>query len=182
MAICHVRLGEQDAALDEAAAALALDPRSADARILRGGILAGRGEYDAALRELRAAVESDPAKPMVRLDLAKVLDEAGRRSEARQEYESILAMQRDYAPALTGLGALEARDGHLQQAAVLLRRALQLEPAHASTRFDLARVLEQQGLRDEARAEYRTLADDKAASPAVRAAARQRLRTTRHNP
>ena len=85
IAICQVRLNDQDEALREAAAALAIDPRFTDSRVLRGGILASRGQYDAALAELRAAVDTDPEKPMVRLDLAKVLAEAGRNEEARVE-------------------------------------------------------------------------------------------------
>ena len=45
MAICYVRIGDKDNALRETGAALAIDPRSTDARILRGGILASRGQY-----------------------------------------------------------------------------------------------------------------------------------------
>ena len=37
LAICHVRRGEQDASLREADAALALDPRFSDARVLKAG-------------------------------------------------------------------------------------------------------------------------------------------------
>src|SRR5262245_19976395 len=107
MAICYVRLNRQDDALREAEAALVLDPRSTDARILRGGIFASRGQYERSIAELRAGLANDPAKPMVRLDLAKVLDEAGRHDEARREYEAIVAHQADYAPALMGLGAIE---------------------------------------------------------------------------
>ena len=77
MAICHLRLGDPSAALREADAALALDPRFSDARVLKGGVLASRGAYDEAVRELRAAVDTDPNKPPIRLDLAKILAEAG---------------------------------------------------------------------------------------------------------
>jgi tetratricopeptide (TPR) repeat protein len=112
---------------------------------------------------------------MVRLDLAKVLDESGRHDEARKEYEAILALQADYSPALTGLGALEAQAGRLPEAIELFRRALAVEPARDSTRFNLARVLEEQGRRDEARAEYQKVAESESAPPAIRAAARERL-------
>ncbi len=173
MAICYVRLGDQDGALREAAAALAIDPRYADARVLRGGVLASRGQYDASLSELRAAVASDPAKPMVRLDLAKVLDEAGKRDEASREYETILNQQPDFAPALTGLGALRARDGRFKEAEDLLRRALSRDPANDTTRFDLARVLEEEGKKAEAVAEYRALVEK--APEKIRQAARARL-------
>jgi len=120
-------------------------------------------------------VETDPAKAMVRIDLAKVLDEAGKTTEAEREYQTILTQQPDYAPALTGLGALRARQGNLNTAADLLRRAVQIDPSNATTRFDLAHVLEQQGRRGEAVAEYRTLANEPSASERIRQAARARL-------
>ena len=181
IAICHVRLNEQDEALSEAAAALAIDPRFADSRVLRGGILASRGQYDAAVAELRGAIETDPEKPMIRLDLAKVLAEAGRSDEARAEYEALLSRQPDYAPALTGLGALRARMGQLDEAVALLRRSLDVEPAQGDARFDLARVLQQQGRREDAVVEYRRLLDAPSTAPAIKTAARQRLLSlTRH--
>ena len=50
----------RDDALREADAALAIDPRFTDARVLRGGVLAARGDYEAAITELQAAVDDRP--------------------------------------------------------------------------------------------------------------------------
>src|SRR5262249_938831 len=134
----QLRRGERDEALREAAAALAIDPRFSDARVLRGGVLAARGDYAGAVAELRQAVETDPAKPALRLDLARVLAEAGRADEARAEYEAALTVQPDYAPALVGLGVLLAGRGDVAGAESALRRALEIDPAQAEARFDLA--------------------------------------------
>jgi arylsulfatase A-like enzyme/Tfp pilus assembly protein PilF len=175
IAICHIRTGQQDSALKEADAALAIDPRFSDARVLRAGILASRGQYDQAIAELQQAVSLDPAKPMIRLDLAKVLDEAGRPDDAQHEFEAILKTQPDYVPALTGLGALLAKRGRPDDAAKLLRRSLALEPAQDDGRFNLARVLEQQGHKAEAVAEYRHLVDRATTAPHIKAAAQARL-------
>lgn len=182
IAICHIRLEQQDSALKEADAALAIDPRFSDARVLRAGILASRGQYDQAIAELQQAVSLDPAKPMIRLDLAKVLDEAGRPDDAQHEFEAILKTQPDYVPALTGLGALLAKRGRPDDAAKLLRRSLALEPAQDDGRFNLARVLEQQGHRTEAIDEYQRLVDGPTTSPAVKAAARARLTAITRTP
>ena len=127
------------------------------------------------IAELQQAISQDPAKPMIRLDLAKVLDEAGRPDDAQHEFETILKTQPDYVPALTGLGALLAKRGRPDDAATLLRRSLALEPAQDDGRFNLARVLEQQGRPAEAIDEYRHLVDAPTTSPAVKAAARARL-------
>jgi len=175
IAICHVRLGEREAALREAEAALALDPRFTDARVLKAGVLAARGEHDAAIRVLREAIATDPAKPIVRLDLAKILTEAGRTEEARAEFETLLRLEPDSVPGLIGLGALLAGQGQLEAAEAALRRALDHEPSAAQARFNLARVLERAKRSTEATAEYRRVADDEKASPELRAAARARL-------
>ncbi len=61
IAICYLRLGRQEAARREAEAALAIDPRYTDARVLRAGVLASRGEYDAAIADLRDGRDDRPS-------------------------------------------------------------------------------------------------------------------------
>jgi tetratricopeptide (TPR) repeat protein len=175
IAVCYLRLGDREAAQREAEATLVVDPRFTDARVLKAGVLAARGAYDPAISELRQAVTTDPAKPAIRLDLARVLAEAGRAPEARAEYNAILNIQADYAPALTGLGALEASGGDLEAAARHLRRALEIQPDQDEARFDLAQLLDRQGRRDEAVAEYRRLVEAKDTGSPIRARARERL-------
>jgi arylsulfatase A-like enzyme/Flp pilus assembly protein TadD len=175
IAVCYLRLADREGALREAEATLAVDPHFTDARVLRAGVLATRGAYEPAIADLREAVKTDAAKPAIRLDLARVLAEAGRTAEARAEYDAILKIQADYAPGLTGLGALEARSGDLEAAARHLRRALEAQPEQDEARFDLAQVLDQQGRRGEAVAEYRRLVEAKDTDPAIRTQARERL-------
>jgi choline-sulfatase len=174
IAVCALRLGDREAALHEAEATLAIDPRFTDARVLRAGIQASTGAYEPAIAELRQAVATDPGKPALRLDLARVLAEAGRAAEARAEYDLILRAQPGFAPALTGLGALQAAQGDLEAASLTLRRALDAQPGQDEARVDLAQVLERLGRRTEAADEYRRLAAS-AAAPAIRARARARL-------
>ncbi len=175
IAICELRRGDQQAALREAEATLAVDPRFTDARILRAGVLASRGAYQPAIADLRQAVQTDPAKPAIRLDLARVLAESGRKTEAAAEYDAVLRVQPDFAPALTGKGALQAELGELDAAERTLRRALELSPRQDEARFDLAQVLERRGRRQQAIAEYHRLAEAEQTSPEVRARARNRL-------
>jgi tetratricopeptide (TPR) repeat protein len=179
IAICHVRLGEREQALREADAALALDPKFTDARVLKAGVLASRGEHAAAVTVLREAIATDPAKPMLRLDLAKVLAEAGRRDEARAEFEAILKLEPTSVPALTGLGAVLAGQGDRAGAEATLRKALASEPAAAQARLNLAQVLDKAGRSAEAAAEYRVVADDEQAPADARSTARSRLQKAR---
>ena len=175
MAICHLRLGEREAALREAEAALALDPRFTDARVLKAGVLASRGEHDAAVDVLREAIATDPAKPMIRLDLAKILAEAGRRDEARAEFETLLRLEPDSVPALTGLGALLAGQGDLAapRRRCVARSSTSRRPRRRASTS--RRCSSGAGRSAEAAAEYRTLAEDEKAPPELRAAARARL-------
>ena len=176
IAVCELRLGDREAALREADATLALDPRFSDARVLRAGVLASRGEHATAIGELRRAVETDPAKPALRLDLARVLAEAGRPGEAKAEYDTLLKLRPDDPAALTGRGALAAASGDAAAALRDLRRALELQPQLDEARIDLAQVLERLGQRDEALAEYRRLSDAPGTAPAIKARAREGLR------
>lgn len=175
MAICHLRLGEQQEAEREASAALAIDPRFTDARVLRAGVMASHGDHPGAIAELRAAVATDPGKSILRLDLAKVLAEAGQAAEARREFEGLLKVQLDFAPALIGLGSLDAEAGRLDEASSRFRRAIQVEPRQLEARIALGQVLQQQGRTAEAAEEYRRVASDARATPTERAQAKQRL-------
>ncbi len=175
IAICYLNLGDRDGALREADAALALDARFTDARVLRAGVLAARNQYETAIAELRSAVATDPGKPAIRLDLAKVLAEAGQPAEARRTYDELLREQPDFAPALIGLAALQASTGDLEGAAQGLRKALDLDPRQLNARFNLAQVLERQQRLSEARLEYERLAQAAEAPSALRAEARRRL-------
>jgi choline-sulfatase len=175
MAICYLRLDEPANAEREASAALAIDPRFTDARVLRAGVLASRGDHPGAIAELRAAVATDPGKSILRLDLAKVLTEAGNAAEARTEFEGLLETQPDYAPALIGLGSLDAEAGRLDEASARFRRAIEVEPRQLEARIALGQLLQQQGRPVEAVEEYRRVADDARATPTQRAEARRRL-------
>lgn len=177
IAICYLNLGDRDGALREADAALALDARFTDARVLRAGVLAARSQYETAIAELRSAVATDPGKPAIRLDLAKVLAEAGQPAEARRTYDELLREQPDFAPALIGLAALQASSGELEGAAQGLRRALDLDPRQLNARFNLAQVLERQQRLSEARLEYQRLAQAPETPATLRAEARRRLET-----
>jgi choline-sulfatase len=175
IAICELRAGDRDAAIREADAALAIDPRFSDARILKAGVLAGRGQYDLALAELATAVKDDPAKPTIRLDYARVLEEAGRPDDAASQFGAALELEPGSAAALAGLGALYARQGRLDAAGGALKRALAMHPEADEARFNLAKVYERQRDEAAARVEYRRLVEGPETTPAVRAAARERL-------
>ena len=179
IAICELRLGNADRALAEEDAALAIDPHYADARVLKGGVYASRGQYEAAVRELSQAVDTDPAKAGLRLDLAKVLVDAKRFDEADAQYHRALELDPASADAHTGYGVLLATRGARDAASREFQRALELDPLHDEARFDLGKLLEEQGKAADARAQFEIVSASETAAPAIRQAARDRLRVLR---
>lgn len=76
--------------------------------------------------DLVAAVRQNPDDLGLRMRLAQAFMLAGRRNEAVDQYESILKAQKDYAPALAGLGTLALREKEWKTAEGYFRRASEL--------------------------------------------------------
>jgi arylsulfatase A-like enzyme/Tfp pilus assembly protein PilF len=176
IAVCLLRLGRQKEAMEEAAAALAIDPKFTDSRILRASVLEQTGRYDAAIAEFRTALENDPAKLMIRLDLAKVFLEAGRLDDAQHEYETVLAQQPQLGTALADVAVLYMKQGKREAARSALQRALAIDPSLQEARFNLARLDEGEGRTADALAGYRQLVESAATAPDLRRAATERMR------
>jgi tetratricopeptide (TPR) repeat protein len=175
MAVCYAETQRPDDALREIEAALLLEPKLSDARVLRSAIREKRRDHDGAVADLRAAVATDPAKPILRYKLARLLAAAQRTAEAEAAFAELLKLRPDFAAAYAGLGAIHAGQGRLPEAVAEYRKALELEPLLDDARFNLAEVLEGQQRLPEALAEYRRLAAADAARPEVRQAAEVRL-------
>jgi arylsulfatase A-like enzyme/Tfp pilus assembly protein PilF len=154
LAVCYLKTGDPSMALREADAALGLEEHFVEARVLRGRVFLTEGKPAEAAQELRTAVADDPEKPVLRLALAHALEEAGRPAEAVEEYRAVLAREPENGAALAGLAAEAARRGDIAGATPLLRRALAADPEQDKARFILAQILEGEGRRAEAEAEY----------------------------
>lgn len=88
-AACRGPLGTEDTCRGAVAAweaALALRPHDVQARRLLGRLLAATGRTAPAEQALRRALEDEPNYLGARLDLARLLFEAGRREAAREEF------------------------------------------------------------------------------------------------
>ena len=157
-------------------AALAIDPRASDARMLRGGLLASRGRIEDGLKELRAAVEIDPGNASFHVGLARVLITARRYEEASSEVVRALDLQPGNPVAQATSGTLLMAQGQPDRAVEAFQRALRIDEDQDDVRLDLARALEQAGRGAAAQAEYRRLAEGRETPPEIRRAARDRLR------
>lgn len=92
-------------------------------------------------------------------------------AEARQIFDAVLREYPDDQNAMAGLGYIALMDGDLDNAELMLRRAVEINPAVGEPRLHLAATLERAGLLAGARKEAWRAASD----PRVREAAQQLL-------
>lgn len=105
-------------------------------------------EYDdpaAAEDAYRQALEIDPTMVDARLNLGRLLHEAGRTVEAEGHYRTALETRPDDSTALFNLG-VALQDLHRPaEAAEVYEKALEIDPALADAHYNLAVVYEEMG-------------------------------------
>jgi tetratricopeptide (TPR) repeat protein len=130
------------------------------------GTEAGRAD-SAALRaeaarqatgHFRAALAAEPGNTSARVNLGKLLADAGRTAEAMEQYRAALAGDPAAQDARVNLAALLASAGREAEGAALLREALAAEPGLAEAHYHLGLLLEKSGARREAESEFRDAA------------------------
>ena len=118
--------------------ALALDPRSVEAQSQLAMALAGRvlvnitdtAELDLSRAEGLAAqaLLASPRSPLPHYAKGSVLRAQRRYAEAIPEYETVLALDRNYVSALYCLGQCKLFTGSIEETIPLTERAIQLSP------------------------------------------------------
>jgi len=127
-------------ALASYAAAASLDTGSAEALLFSGLALQRLGRWEEAIAAHRSAVELDPSPTRALFHLAAAQEQAGRAlgdssyfGQAVASFEQLLAVDPDDAYALNYLGYMFAEAGiRLDEAVVLLERALAIEPQNGA--------------------------------------------------
>ncbi|MES1244514.1 MAG: tetratricopeptide repeat protein [Acidobacteriota bacterium] len=104
----------------------------------------------AAMDAYRQALEIDPTMVDARLNLGRLLHEAGRTVEAEGHYRSTLETLPDDPTALFNLGVALQDLGRPAEAAEVYEKALEIDPALADAHFNLALVCEELGRRQAA--------------------------------
>ena len=91
----------------------------------------------------RQALEIDPTMVDARLNLGRLLHEAGRTVEAEGHYRSALETRPDDPTALFNLGVALQDLGRPAEAAEVYEKALEIDPALADAHYNLAVVYEE---------------------------------------
>ncbi len=128
-----------------------------------GGLLIVQESDEEALRHLQAALElpsgNEPVVMAALFDAAGVLVRRGRREEAVEYYNQVLAKRPDSTQALTGRAMARIQLGRETEAIPDLRRLAALEPDRGAPRLHLGMVHQRLGRPAEAFEHYRAALD-----------------------
>lgn len=146
--IAHGTRRERDTAPDEESPAAAHAGRTdGDGRTAADWFELATELETVAPDDARAAYEAslrlDPA-PDTRVNLGRLLHEAGRHAEAESQYRQVLAV-REHALAAYNLGVLLEDSGRDTDAIHAYARAIAAEPSLAEAHYNLARLYERRG-------------------------------------
>lgn len=104
------------------------DPRSFEARLNLGAVLANRGELKEAQEHLSAALALDPKSVMGSYSLGMVFDRQGADRLASDHYERAIALDPDHVKAKYFLAEAQMRAARYREAARLFGEVMQREP------------------------------------------------------
>jgi tetratricopeptide (TPR) repeat protein len=136
-----------------------LDPDHDDARLRLVSILLQNSNAPEALPHVEHLRRSLPGNPSVDIALAKCQDLLGQQEEAKATLDDLLHRQPENAAALAERGRLALRARDLLRAEMLLRDAVQRNPASLDTRYLLVQALRLAGKDEQARTEQEALSE-----------------------
>jgi tetratricopeptide (TPR) repeat protein len=149
------RLGKQDLAISEyLKVAASVDARSKGAATVflhLGEIYRLKGDLNNAIAALSKARTAQPEDPQILGALGQALDSAGRKQEARENYEHCLRLDPKNGMALNNLAfILVENHGDLDQALTYAQRARQLLPHYPDVSDTLGQIYLKKQLTDSA--------------------------------
>jgi tetratricopeptide (TPR) repeat protein len=130
---------------------LKTSPNSADVWMRLGVMQRELGQSDAALASFEQAGNADPKNVQAFLNRAMLFEALGKKTEAHDAYNKVLALQPENALALNNLAYLNADSGtNLDQAMTFAQRAKQKAPDNPDVSDTLGYVYYQKNLNAEA--------------------------------
>jgi tetratricopeptide (TPR) repeat protein len=143
--------GRPEVALEAATTALALDPRSLDARIARARYLAQTGGREEAAAILGEAIESEVRYPRLDIRFAELVElPAGRLDSAEKRLRRAVDREPYLADGWRILGQTLEESGRLDEAGEAYREGLVFQPRDATLHEQLGLLLTRAGGLDEA--------------------------------
>ncbi|MDG4550140.1 MAG: glycosyltransferase [Candidatus Contendobacter sp.] len=135
--------------------ALRLAPGMVDAHVNLANLLKDQGRHDEALAHYQHALGLNPNQALVYCCMGDILRQRGIYDAAMECYQHAIQLQPDLADAYHHLGmVLSHMENRLDEAAQCYRQVLRYRPDSTEARINLGKMLEQQGLIEEARECY----------------------------
>ena len=160
LAAGYMRNGQMAVALDEARKAVVIDPSYADAFGLLGLIYMGLGEQAQAQENFLRSLKLDPTSPDLNNNYGWFLCQTGRESESFSYFQRALSdpLYGTPAKANQNAGTCYAQVKDYVNAERFLRRAIELDAANNSTKYQLASLYLKLGQTERAAFYYGLLA------------------------
>jgi tetratricopeptide (TPR) repeat protein len=151
LGLAYFKSGQLAPAVEEFTALLAKQPGNAQARQLRGVCLLELERNEEAAADYSALMPSQDAN--VRIGLASAYLRLKRLKESQEIIDTLI--ESESAPVKLLLGQMQMENGQLDEAAALLKRALELDPAIQTAHLSLGAIYWQRGERAAAVEEWR---------------------------
>ena len=139
-----MQAGDLPGAISNYQAAIASDPKYADAHNDYATALALKGTWDEASTEYKMAVELKPDDELFHANYARALVKIGRKSDAEAELQAAYKLNSKDKNVLSALADIYVKQGNLSRASLYLKEALQLYPSSANLENRLSYVLAQE--------------------------------------
>ncbi len=174
-----IHLGFASDAAGSVDAALAADPRSARAWILRGSIADTSGDLSRAREAFEEAARLDPGSMEAAFNLGFARLRSGEFAGAMSDLERAIRLRPTFAQAHAMLGVARLAAGNAAGAEAPLRRAIALDPALADPVYYLGVMARQRGDLAAATGLFADFLKRPGGNPALRADAERTLRNAR---
>jgi tetratricopeptide (TPR) repeat protein len=157
--IINWHLGQLERAAGALRAAVAAEPRYADAHDALGGVLKARHDLAGAAKALRRAIALRPDRPASHYSLGLVLQLSGDQAAARAQFDEAERLRRrteleHEALIWTSVGIQKVDAGDLTGALGLFRRATAVYEAYAPAHYQIGLVLRRLGQSEAARSAF----------------------------
>jgi tetratricopeptide (TPR) repeat protein len=142
--ILQLQAGNLDRAQRAFTDILRIDPNHAEACYFMGTIHYVRRNSVEAIRFLKMARDADSREPETHYRLARAFDNVDMEENARLEYLRTLALKPTHTKALNDLGWLRYNRGQMEEAVLLWKKTLGINPRDRDAVLNLARVYNEQ--------------------------------------
>ncbi|MBT5050042.1 MAG: PEP-CTERM system TPR-repeat protein PrsT [Rhodospirillaceae bacterium] len=140
LGLSKIASGQTKDAEDNLEAALKLSPDGSRPDLLLGLFHLKKGEYDKALKTARLITEKNPLNPFA-FNLAGAAEMGkGNLAAAREQFETAIQIDANYAPAYFNLAKLDLAEGKIDDAKARYDTILSIRPKNIKAMEELARV------------------------------------------